>query len=75
MIAAADMDLMLATAGPPFSRDGWIFEPKYDGYRMLCSKDNDGVHLLSRNRKDATSWFPELDPVAARVAGQFHSRR
>src|SRR5687767_7243104 len=38
---------------------------------MLCSKDNDGVHLLSRNRKDATSWFPEIIPSLHALPGSF----
>ena len=32
------IDLMLATNAPPFSRDGWIFEFKYDGYRVLANR-------------------------------------
>jgi len=28
---------MLATKmGAPFSRKGWLFEPKWDGYRAIC---------------------------------------
>jgi ATP-dependent DNA ligase len=49
------IDLMLATNHPPFSRTGWIFEFKWDGYRVLASKDQ----LLTRNKKDATNWHPE----------------
>jgi bifunctional non-homologous end joining protein LigD len=50
------IELMLASNHPPFTRDGWIFEFKYDGYRVLASKDE----LLTRNKKDATSWYPEV---------------
>jgi ATP-dependent DNA ligase len=37
---------MLATNHPPFSREVWIFEFKYDGYRILST---DG-QLLTRNK-------------------------
>jgi ATP-dependent DNA ligase len=40
----ADIELMLATDYQPFSGDGWIFELKFDGYRVLASKQQ----LLTR---------------------------
>lgn len=45
----------------PFSRPGWLFELKYDGYRILAGKDADGqMRLRTRNGKDATQSFPEI---------------
>jgi bifunctional non-homologous end joining protein LigD len=42
---------MLATpAARPFNRPGWIFELKYDGFRVLAILDTDGARLLSRAR-------------------------
>ena len=58
---------MLATNHPPFSRAGWIFEFKYDGYRVLASKEQ----LLTRNKKDATSWYPEIVQALHKVRGSF----
>jgi hypothetical protein len=29
----------------PFHRDGWIYEEKVDGWRMLAYKDGDRVRL------------------------------
>jgi ATP-dependent DNA ligase len=42
--------------------DGWAFEPKWDGFRVLCwSPDGGGeVRLDSRNRKPLMRYFPEL---------------
>src|SRR4051812_12339543 len=40
--------------------DGWIFETKYDGYRILAVKDKSSVVLVSRNGKDWTDRFPEI---------------
>jgi hypothetical protein len=36
----------------PFHRDGWVFEEKVDGWRMLAYKDADRVRLVSRRRGD-----------------------
>lgn len=43
-----------------FTRDGWIFELKLDGYRILASKVQDEVLLLTRNGNDYTAVFPEV---------------
>ncbi|MDB5927090.1 MAG: ligase [Betaproteobacteria bacterium] len=52
---------MLATpANVPFSAQGWIFELKYDGFRVLASKRGKRVRLESRNGRDMTAAFPEL---------------
>ena len=57
---------MLATLEhEPFSRRGWLFEPKLDGYRLLSAKrrdeeDGDEVRLMFRSGLDATRRFPEL---------------
>ncbi|HYV96261.1 MAG TPA: DNA ligase D [Gemmatimonadaceae bacterium] len=43
-----------------FTRDGWIFELKLDGYRLLAHKSHGDVLLLTRNGNDYTSVFPEV---------------
>jgi ATP-dependent DNA ligase len=48
------------TADQPFSRAGWLFELKYDGFRILASHQGDEVSLLSRIATDYTSRFPEI---------------
>ena len=37
---------------PPFHRDGWVYEEKVDGWRMLAYKDGARVRLISRNAVD-----------------------
>jgi bifunctional non-homologous end joining protein LigD len=41
----------------PFHRDGWVYEEKVDGWRMLAYKERDRVHLVSRTGVDHTKRF------------------
>ncbi|MGE0622266.1 MAG: DNA ligase D [Pseudomonadales bacterium] len=58
---------MLAVSGDPFDNRDWLFELKYDGYRMLIDKSANGLTLRSRNGHDLTAIFPEIARTAARV--------
>lgn len=50
---------MLATlAREPFNRKGWVFEEKYDGYRITAYKEGRKVQLISRNAIDRASHYP-----------------
>jgi bifunctional non-homologous end joining protein LigD len=40
--------------------DGWVFEPKWDGFRALARLEGGEVTLTSRNGNDLTSRFPQL---------------
>jgi ATP-dependent DNA ligase len=40
---------------------GWLFEPKWDGFRCLVFRDGDLVNLQSRNQKPLNRYFPELE--------------
>jgi bifunctional non-homologous end joining protein LigD len=54
--------LMLAeTAEKPFSRPGWLFELKLDGYRILAAKEGTEAKLLTRNGHDCAVSFPEVE--------------
>jgi bifunctional non-homologous end joining protein LigD len=44
----------------PFHRPGWVYEEKYDGWRMLAYKDGTAVRLVSRAGKDHDRRFAEL---------------
>jgi ATP-dependent DNA ligase len=40
--------------------EGWIFEPKWDGFRALVFRDGDEIFLQSRDEKSLNRYFPEL---------------
>lgn len=56
---------MLATAGDAFDRAGWVFELKYDGYRMLARREGNRVDLLSRTGRALNPSFPEMAHAVA----------
>src|SRR5947208_13176968 len=62
-----DTELMLAeTRADPFTKDGWLFEVKLDGYRMRAACQDGEPILYSRKGLDYTESFPEIArPVKA----------
>ncbi len=40
--------------------DGWLFEPKWDGFRVLVFRDGDDIQLQSRDEKPLQRYFPEM---------------
>jgi ATP-dependent DNA ligase len=40
--------------------EGWVFEPKWDGFRVLVFRDGDEILLQSRDEKPLNRYFPEL---------------
>lgn len=51
---------------PPAQGD-WIYELKFDGFRILALKDGKKVKLLSRNENDLTKSFPEIAEAIAQL--------
>lgn len=48
--------------GHAFHREGWVYEEKYDGWRMMAYKDGTSVRLVSRAGKEHSRRFPKEDP-------------
>ena len=46
--------------------EGWVYEPKYDGFRAIAFVDGGDVFLQSRNGKPLHRYFPELKFPAGR---------
>src|SRR5436305_13733843 len=40
--------------------DGWIYEPKWDGFRALIFRDGDEIQIQSRDEKPLNRYFPDL---------------
>ena len=64
-LKARDLRPMLATPGKPFSDPKWVFELKYDGYRLFAEKHDGQVTLYSRAGNDFTATFPEIVELVA----------
>ena len=48
--------------------EGWIFEPKWDGFRALVFRDGDEILIQSRDEKPLNRYFPELiEPLKAQL--------
>jgi ATP-dependent DNA ligase len=41
--------------------EGWVYEPKWDGFRAIAFVDEGDVHLQSRNGRPLSRYFPELE--------------
>lgn len=51
----------------PFSDPAYLFELKYDGYRLLAQREAGRVRLRYRSGADATALFPELVLAVSRL--------
>jgi ATP-dependent DNA ligase len=58
---------MLAKLQPELPRgDGWLYEPKWDGFRAIVFRDGAEVYIQSRDTRPFNRYFPELPPVFAK---------
>jgi bifunctional non-homologous end joining protein LigD len=61
---------MLATlVDEPFDDTGWVFETKWDGFRLVTEKRGDAVTLWSRNAIDVTTKYVALQPALQKIEG------
>ena len=51
----------------PFHREGWVYEEKVDGWRMLAYKNGERVRLVSRNGRDHTRRFADISAAIAKL--------
>ena len=65
-VRASDVKLMLAeTAEKPFDDPAWLFELKYDGFRVLAERDGGTPRLVYRRGSDATAPYPDVARAVA----------
>jgi ATP-dependent DNA ligase len=60
--------MLAKLAGSLPEGDAWLFEPKWDGFRVLLFRDGNEWYLQSRELKPLNRYFPELEnPVLAQL--------
>ncbi len=57
---AAPAPMLATLVGEPFDDPAWVFEPKYDGLRVLGVFDGRSLTLLSRNNASQNGPFPDV---------------
>lgn len=67
-------DPMLLTEGgvTPLGKPGWIYEVKYDGWRLVAGKVGRQVNIRTRSGADYTATFPEIVEALAALPGGPH---
>ena len=61
---------MLAKPTPAIpDAPGWVFEPKWDGFRAIVFRDGDELLIQSRDLKPLNRYFPELEAPLLAVGG------
>src|SRR5205814_6109014 len=63
-------ETMYASIGSEVPGDGWTFEPKYDGVRVLAYATPADVKLVTRNGKDKAKQFPEIVAALKKLSSQ-----
>jgi len=60
-VTLEEAEPMLAeTREQPFSKPGWLFELKLDGYRVRAGREGGEARLVTRNGHDIAPAFPEI---------------
>ena len=65
---APELEPMYASVGTDVPGEGWTFEPKYDGVRVLGFATPAEVTLITRNGKDKSAQFPEITEALLTIA-------
>ena len=69
-LAVKSLEPMYASVGSEVPGEGWTFETKYDGIRVLAYATSDDVKLITRNGKDKAQQFPEIVAALGKLASQ-----
>lgn len=72
MILPAPMLLQHGRKTAPIAQEGWLYELKLDGYRLIAGVDNGKVVLNTRRGAEATKWFPEIVESLSKLGGGPH---
>jgi bifunctional non-homologous end joining protein LigD len=69
-LSLKSLEPMYASVGSEVPGEGWTFEPKYDGIRVLAYATPTDVKLITRNGKDKAHQFPEIVTALKKLASQ-----
>lgn len=67
-----DPMLLSESAASPLGKRGWIYEVKYDGWRLIVGAAASKVHIRTRGGADYTRVFPEIVEAIAALPGGPH---
>ena len=56
----APAPMLCTLVAEPFDHPAWVFEPKFDGLRVLARFDGEELVLLSRNNQSQNVQFPDV---------------
>jgi bifunctional non-homologous end joining protein LigD len=62
--------MLASIAEEPFDNPNWLFEIKWDGYRVVSFIENGTVRMVSRNQNDLGPRYPELRELPKLVKGK-----
>ena len=68
--APLPVELIHPRRAKPFHRDSWLYEEKYDGWRIIAAKDGGRVRLVSRRGRDHTTRFADVAAAIARLSAR-----
>ena len=67
---SGSLEPMYASIGKEVPGEGWTFEPKYDGIRVLAYATPGEVRLVTRNGKNKALQFPETVAALKKLSSQ-----
>lgn len=50
--------------------DGWLYEPKWDGFRCIAFRDGEQIYLQSKAGQPLARYFPDIAAALARLPEQ-----
>jgi ATP-dependent DNA ligase len=65
MEIVAPMEALLASDLP--KGEGWQYEPKWDGFRCIATRDGSAIELWSKSGKTLSRYFPEVVAALGRL--------
>lgn len=59
--------MLLTMQNDAFDDDNYIFEPKWDGWKIIIHKQGDRIEAYTRNGNSVTEQFPELQQLVTSI--------